>query len=301
MTSPIDPESLKALLASGHPPVLLHLLPEADFEEAHLPGAQNFCVYESAFVSKVTEAFTDKEKPVVVYGRDDRTREAETAVARLRAAGYTSVASLAGGIEAWRAAGGQVEGSGPREESAFTGTYALDVAHSTIFWTGRNLFNHHTGTLSLSSGVIRLVANEVVSAKFIIDMQSITCTDLTDATLNGMLIAHLKSDDFFAVDEHPTAEFKTTAVSPIPGCTEGTVNHKISGLFTLRGSPQPVEFPAVVARAPDGSLTAQAEFDLDRTRWGAIYGSGKFFARLMNHVVNDLVHLHLKLKFEPCN
>ena len=301
MTTPIDPESLKALLAGTSPPVLLHLLPETDFEEAHLPGAQNFCVYESAFVSKIAEAFPDKRRPLVVYGHSDATQEAGAALAKLRMAGYTNVAALKGGIDAWRAAGGPVEGRGAAEERAFTGTYALDVAHSTIFWTGRNLFNHHTGALSLASGVIKLVAGEVVSAKFVIDMQSITCTDLTDPTLNAMLVAHLKSDDFFAVEEHPTAEFKTTAVTPIPGCTEGTVNQKIAGLFTLRGSPQPIEFPAVVARGPDGSLTAQAEFDLDRTRWGAIYGSGKFFARLMNHVVNDLVHLHLKLKFEPCN
>src|SRR3569623_1324481 len=104
MTTPIAPESLKALLAGTSPPVLLHLLPETDFEEAHLPGAQNFCVYESAFVSKIAEAFPDKRRPLVVYGHSDTTQEAGAALAKLRIAGYTNVAALKGDIDAWRAA-----------------------------------------------------------------------------------------------------------------------------------------------------------------------------------------------------
>jgi hypothetical protein len=127
------------------------------------------------------------------------------------------------------------------------------------------------------------------------------CADLADAALNAGLIGHLKSDDFFAVNEYPTAEFKTTAVTPIAACTNGTTTHQVEGQFTLRGKTHPLTFPALVAKGPDGSLTLQAEFDFDRTLWGAVYGSGKFFAKLAQHVVNDLVHLHIKLRFEPCN
>ena len=301
MNAPINIDSLRQLLASSSPPTLIHLLPDEDFAEAHLPGARCFCVYESAFVSKIDEAFPDKAVPLVVYGRSDATFEAGAAVTKLHKAGYTNVTQLSGGLKAWRDAGGIVEGSGVREEAPLNGTYALDTARSAIYWTGRNLFNHHHGTVSPASGVVKVIGGQLASAKFTIDMQSLTCADLVEPALNAALIAHLKSDDFFAVHEHPTAEFKATAVTPIPACTDGSANQVIQGLFTLRGVAQPLEFPALIAKAPDGSLTAQAEFDLDRTRWGAIYGSGKFFARLMHHVVNDLVHLHLKLRFEPCN
>ncbi len=301
MNPSIDSAALRDLLASSTPPAVIHLLPDEDFAEAHLPAARCFCVYESAFTGKIEEAFPNKQAPLVVYGSSDDTKEAEAAIAKLTAAGYTQVSRLAGGLKAWRAAGGEVEGTGAQGAAPVTGTYALNVSHSVIYWTGRNLFNHHTGTISLASGTVKMVADELVSAKFTIDMNSIASTDLTDPTMNAMLVGHLKSDDFFAVAEHPTAEFKATSVTPIPGCTEGSVNQLIRGQFTLRGTAKPLEFPAVIAKAADGSITAQAEFDLDRTQWGAIYGSGKFFARLMNHVVNDLVHLHLKLKFEPCN
>jgi hypothetical protein len=55
----------------------------------------------------------------------------------------------------------------------------------------------------------------------------------------------------------------------------------------------------VIAMKPEGIVVAQAEVSIDRTRWGVVYGSGKFFARLAHHVVNDEVQLHLKLFLLP--
>jgi hypothetical protein len=39
--------------------------------------------------------------------------------------------------------------------------------------------------------------------------------------------------------------------------------------------------------------------EFDRTLWGSEYGSGKLFARLGQHLVNDFVHLHLKIVTAP--
>ena len=292
---------LLPLISKSAAPVLIHVLPEEDFAEAHIPGAQCFCVYESAFIGKITAAFPDQSTALIVYGASDDTIEAETAIAKLTAAGFPNVERLADGLKGWVANGGSVEGTGPSASKPLTGTFAPDLAKSVIYWTGRNLFNHHHGSVLLAGAAINVLEDKLVSARFTIDMASLACSDLTDPALNAGLIGHLKSDDFFAVNEHPTAEFKTTAVTPIAACTSGTNTHHVEGQFTLRGKTHPLAFPALVAKGPDGSLTLQAEFDFDRTLWGAVYGSGKFFARLANHVVNDLVHLHIKLRFEPCN
>ena len=117
--------------------------------------------------------------------------------------------------------------------------------------------------------------------------------------MNGMLIAHLKNDDFFSVPTFPTAKFETLSLKPIEGATPGSVNWSITGALTLRGVTAEITFPAVIAMKPEGTLVAQAEVAIDRTRWGAVYGSGKFFARLAHHVVNDEVQLHLKLFLLP--
>ncbi len=299
MTDSIDATTLRAELAGSHPPALIHVLPEDAFEEGHIPGSHSICVYESAFVQKAGEAFPDKSSPLVVYSLDDRTREAQMAVNKLTSAGYTQVRRLAGGLQAWRETGGPTEGGGPRPETPISGSFVLDAETSIIFWTGRNLFNHHHGAIKLQSGSAELTDGTLTAARFVIDMNSITNADITDPTFNAMLVAHLKSDDFFAVDQHPAAEFIVRLATPISSCTSSTANYHIKGAFTLRGETHPQGLNALIARAPDGSLTAQAEFDFDRTQWGAIYGSGSFFARLAGHVVNDLVHLHLKLVFKP--
>jgi polyisoprenoid-binding protein YceI len=70
----------------------------------------------------------------------------------------------------------------------------------------------------------------------------------------------------------------------------------IEGTLTLRGVTQPIEFPMLIALNDEDQLIAQAQFEIDRTRWGSNYGSGRLFAWLGKHVVNDFVALHLKVK-----
>jgi polyisoprenoid-binding protein YceI len=126
-------------------------------------------------------------------------------------------------------------------------------------------------------------------------MTSLGCFDLTDSALNRALLGHLQSEDFFAVDRFPTAEFVFERVDPLPDATPGSPNYRVAGSLTLRGITAPVDFSAVIGPRPEGGQIAQAQLDIDRTRWGVLYGSGRFFARLGGHLVNDLVHLQLKI------
>ena len=49
----------------------------------------------------------------------------------------------------------------------------------------------------------------------------------------------------------------------------------------------------------DGLLAADAHFDIDRTRWNVLYGSGKFYEKLGKHLVSDDISLALKLIASP--
>jgi polyisoprenoid-binding protein YceI len=276
-----------------HP--VVDVLSAESFASEHVPGAINLCVYETAFLDKVRAAFPDKATPLTVCGWDDSTREAGVAVEKLSAIGYENVTVLPGGLAGWKTRGGRVDQGNNRSEKAVSGRYELDPAASFVRWTGRNLFNFHTGTLALGSGHV-IVENECLrSASFTVDMTSIRCSDITDSALNAMLIAHLSSDDFFAVDRFRTAEFIISSADVLGDATAGEPNYRVRGGFTLRGVTRQIEFPAVIARGNEGNFTAQAIFEIDRTLWGSIYGSGKFFARLGQHVVNDAINLHLKV------
>lgn len=287
---------LQSRLATQPAPLLLHVLPEEIFAAQHIAGSQNACVYEMAFLSKVAELAPDKSRPIIVYGAGERSHDVEVAVARLKSAGYPDVSAFEGGLAAWTAAGLPVEGEGSLPQQVkLGGTFKVDVDQSVIRWTGRNLFNHHSGIVKLSDGEIVLANGKLTSARFKIAMSSIACEDLTDSAWNQMLIQHLHSDDFFDVAHHPTAEFVAESVDARPHWTDGTPNYQLRGRFTLRGVARQIAFPILVASADGQRLTAQGVLDLDRTEFGSIYGSGKFFRFLGKHLVNDHIHLHVKL------
>ncbi|WP_395737180.1 YceI family protein [Prosthecobacter sp.] len=288
--------SLTQVQAQQSSATLIHVLPEEHFACAHLPGATNACVYETVFVSKVAELVPDKNTPIIVYGAGGDSLDASTAAEKLEKAGYAKVSAFMGGIAEWKQNHLPLEGTLAEPAAASPdGRYEIDTETSLVRWTGRNLFNHHHGTLKLSGGQIEIQNGVLQSATFTLDMNSIACEDLADTAFNAMLIRHLRDDDFFAVDRFPTAEFVCTHADPLPSCTPGTPNYTLHGDITLRGVTRPLSFPAVIAAADASHLTGQAQFELDRTQFGSHYGSGRLFAFLGKHVVNDHIHLHIKL------
>ena len=73
----------------------------------------------------------------------------------------------------------------------------------------------------------------------------------------------------------------------------------VEGTLELRGVRAPLDFEATVSTVKGGALAVEAHFDLDRTRWGLIYGSARFFAHLGMHVVFDHVGIAMRLVLDP--
>jgi polyisoprenoid-binding protein YceI len=286
---------LHTLLQSAQPPRLIHVLPPEVFAATRIPGSQNACVYEMTFLDQVRALLPDTSAPVVVYGAGEGSLDAATAAEKLRAAGYKQVQPFDGGLADWRAAGLPLEGDGHLPQPPVPdGTFLLDIAQSVIRWTGRNLFNHHSGTVRLASGEIILRQGQLASTHFTVDMTSIANEDISDSAMNALLIAHLRTADFFDVEHHPTAQFTAGAAEKIATCTDGTPNFLLRGTFTLRGISRPLEFPVLIAM--DGPrIIGQGVLTLDRTEFGSHYGSGKLFRFLGKHIVNDHIHLHVKI------
>lgn len=291
---------LHTQLQSEPAPTLLHVLPEEIFAAAHIPGSLQACIFEMAFLEKVRALGLDPAAPLIVYGAGAGSLDAATAAESLRAAGFTRVQTYEGGLADWTAAGLPLAGTGqfPAEPLPH-GTYTVDPKQSIIRWTGRNLFNHHHGTVRLAGGHIQLEHGRLIGARFTIAMTTIACEDLGDPALNALLLTHLGTADFFDTAAHPTAEFLATRAEPLVDTTPGTPNYLLHGQFTLRGLTRELAFPILVAAKDEAlHLTGQATLDLDRTAYGSHYGSGKFFRYLAGHLVNDHVHLHVKIHAE---
>ncbi|AKD03522.1 YceI family protein [Pontibacter korlensis] len=203
---------------------------------------------------------------------------------------YVILASLAGSLLFTAHAGntntvaatGTTEVAAPAKARA----YKVDVAKSDLKWHAKKVTGEHMGNIALKSGDIQVSGNKVVGGTFVIDMNSITCSDIKDAEYNGKLIGHLKSDDFFSVEKHPTATFKITNVKPVANAAAGKPNATVTGDLTIKGITNQVSFPATVS-VKDGVASAKADVTIDRSKFDVRYGSKSFFDNLGDKAIYD--------------
>jgi polyisoprenoid-binding protein YceI len=276
--------------------VLLDVRLPEDFEALHLPSAENQCVYEVSFLSGIEKRNLPKAKSVCVYGAGEDSHESRTAADKLERMGFTDVLDFRGGLEVWVAAGHATESTGvaPKEPEIVDGTHQLDLKESKVLWTGRNLINRHYGEVAIASGQVVVRDGLPASGEATLDLKRITCTDLAGDMMHNVLIHHLESDDFFDVARFPEAKFifdRAECMSGKPGCR----NLRLHGRLTLRGVTRPLVIEAAAGITPEGKAALQSVFTIDRTDWGVLYGSGRFFRRLAGHLVNDSIELQLRL------
>jgi polyisoprenoid-binding protein YceI len=128
-----------------------------------------------------------------------------------------------------------------------------------------------------------------------VDMTVIKNIDLESDPLPSHLIGHLKSVDFFFVDMFPKATFTITSAEQIDAAPSSLPNFRVQGFFNLRGVKNGIEFPATASPLQEGEVKIEAHFDIDRTRWGVLYGSNRFFEHLGYHLVYHPISLQLRL------
>ena len=189
----------------------------------------------------------------------------------------------------------QQEATAPEGASEVApGTYVVDTEASTFQWAGQKpLIDGYvnSGTIALSEGSIIVLDGEATGT-FTLDMNSLQ-VGLTAQKpgQEGALEGHLKGERWFNVDTYPTATFVITSVVP----TETALVYTVTGDLTMKGATDEVSFPAEIYQADDGLLYANAQFEVDRTKWGITAGSGNFFEDLGDNLIDDMVLLSFSL------
>ena len=168
--------------------------------------------------------------------------------------------------------------------------YELDGEGSRVLWTATKITGEHTGGVPLASGTIEVSEGELAGANVNLDMTGMTCSDLESAGSNAKLMNHLKSEDFFDVDKHPTATFKATQVEAIAGAGKGKPNYRVSGDLTIKGITHPNAFDCLFWMDGDNARAA-ATFTFDRTKYDVRYGSASFFSDIGDKAISDTVTL----------
>lgn len=138
---------------------------------------------------------------------------------------------------------------------------SINTEKSSIEWVGKKVTGKHNGTIDFKSGEVEVKGGKLVGGTFVVDMTTISVSDLSGG-MKGKLEGHLKSDDFFGVEKFPEATFVVTSVD---GAT-------VKGDLTIKGHTEKEAFTLVKK-----GKTISGDIKIDRTKFDIRYGSKSFF------------------------
>lgn len=186
-----------------------------------------------------------------------------------------------------------------QKAAASSGAVYEIQSDSKVQWRGVKPTGEHVGTVSVSDGQVKLTDGAVTSGGITIDLNSIVNHDL-EGDMNGRLVGHLKSEDFFYTEQYPTAQFDIISIKKFSGtATEGDVNptHEVTGNLTMRGETKSITFPAAISVSENKVNVNTNEFAVDRTLWGVNFKSKKIFAELKDDFINDMINMKFDVTF----
>jgi polyisoprenoid-binding protein YceI len=169
-------------------------------------------------------------------------------------------------------------------------TYNIDPAHSSAHFKVRHMMiSNVRGEFGKISGTLKFdaanPANSSITAE--IAVHSIN-------TREPDRDKHLKSADFFDVENHPTIRFQSKKVEPI-----GAGEYKVTGDLTIRGTTREVvlqvEGPTPEVKDPWGNmrLGAEASGKISRKDFGVVYNAAMETGGVM---IGDEIEISLAIE-----
>jgi polyisoprenoid-binding protein YceI len=153
--------------------------------------------------------------------------------------------------------------------STITGTYTIDPTHSRVGFVARHAmvtkvrgsFNEFEG-----SGYFDAEDPTKSNLELVIKAASI---DTRNADRDG----HLRSNDFFAMDEYPEITFKSTSVEQT-----GDAEYRVTGDLTLKGVTKPVTVDfdytgAAVDPFGNQRIGLEGTTTINRKDWGVTWNA----------------------------
>ncbi len=170
----------------------------------------------------------------------------------------------------------------------------LDLSNSQLTWLGKKVSGQHNGTIKFKSGYLNIVDDQVKNGEFILDMNSITNADIESPEYKAKLENHLKSNDFFNVEQYPEGKFVIKGIKP------GTIPSEsatVIGELTIKDKTHLIELPANIQKVAT-AYQGEGKTTIDRTRWDIRYNSDKFFdpAELGDKLIYNDIEIGLIVK-----
>ncbi|WP_299838154.1 YceI family protein [uncultured Tenacibaculum sp.] len=161
----------------------------------------------------------------------------------------------------------------------------INIEQSTIKWIGELTFHFggHDGYIQFKEGFFIKRGDKIVGGEFIIDMNSMTNSDIKEQEGKDSLIAHLKDPDFFDVEKFPLTSLLITKVEYSEQNTA-----RIEAKLTLKGITKPINFRANFDFDKKEMTT---RFKIDRRKWNVSYTS-----KVKDYAISDALGFEVSIK-----
>lgn len=168
-------------------------------------------------------------------------------------------------------------------------SYNVNVETSTLNWIGFKPTGAHNGSVEIKNGSVIIKDGKLSAGNFVFDMNTIKDLDMPeDDEYNAKLVGHLKSADFFDIENNPTSTFTITEV----------INGDeiiVKGTLTIKGISKPIDFPVTIKKTESGIEFSGEAFEINRTDFDIKFKSQKFFNDLKDQFINDEIVISFSL------
>lgn len=150
--------------------------------------------------------------------------------------------------------------------------WEIDKVHSNVYFDVRHTYATVRGRFEDFSGTLQFDPNDIAKSRVAFEVK----TESIDTGIPNR-DNHLRSEDFFAVNEYPLMTFQSTGVRQEEGD-----QYTLEGNLTIKGKTNQVAVPFMYLGTREnplkkGQMVAgfETRFTIDRLDYGV--GTGKFF------------------------
>ena len=173
-----------------------------------------------------------------------------------------------------------------------SGEYVFNKELSQMEWQGKKTFIKgwiDSGLISISSGNFTVEDGSISSGEIEIDMTSISAMKTGSNNGESMLTNHLKTADFFDVENFPISKFVIKDINKVDD-----FNYLLTGDLTIKDVTKSVE-SKIIAYEKDGKIYIDGGITIDRSLFGIKFGSSSFFENLGDKTIDNEFQIKLNL------
>ena len=161
--------------------------------------------------------------------------------------------------------------------TTLSGTYTIDPTHSRIGFVARHaMVTKVRGSFNEFEGSGYFDAENPSNSKLQLTIKAASI-DTRNADRDG----HLRSNDFFDMENHPEITFVSTGVEQADA-----ESYRVTGDLTIKGITQAISFPAKVG-VKDGVAAASGTATVDRTKFDIKFRSKSLLDTAADKVIDD--------------